>query len=155
MEETIQEIFENLLTSLNVAFAHTEVTTEKDRDGEDFFYCNVSAKESSQLIGKRGRTLQALQHILKLIVFRRLDKQVSLMVDIDGYRKRQEDSVLEIAKRYIEKVETTGEKQSLPPMSPFFRRLVHLYIADNHKNLKTASEGYGNYRHIILLPESN
>ena len=152
MEDTIQEIFENLLVALNIGFAHTEVTIEKDRDGNDYYYCNVSAKDASQLIGKRGRTLQALQHVLKLIVFKRLDKPIGIMIDVDGYRKRQEESIIEIATRYIDKLRATGEKQALPPMSPYFRRLVHVHLAEpEFEDLTTTSEGYGDYRHVVIL----
>lgn len=155
MEETIQEIFEHLLAALCVDFTHTEVMIKQDRDGNDYYYCNVIAKESSQLIGRRGRTLQSIQHLLKLIVFKRIDKQVGLMVDVDGYRERQEQSVIEIAKRYVDKFRTTGERQPLPPMSPYFRRIVHLHLTESdYKDLSTESEGYGNYRHVVIVPHS-
>lgn len=153
MEATIQEIFENLLTALNVNFSHTEVIVKPEEDDEEGYYCNVVAKESSHLIGRHGRTLQALQHILKLIVFKRLDKHVGITVDVDSYRKRQEESVLELAKRHIEKVRTSKERQSMPAMSPYFRRLVHLYIAQSEfDDISTTSEGYGTYRHVVILP---
>lgn len=152
MEATIQDIFENLLMALGVGYNHTEVSITKDIDGNDCYYCNVAAKDSSQLIGRRGRTLQALQHILKLIVYKRLDKQISLMVDVDGYRRRQEGSVIEIANRYIDKARQTGENQALPAMSPYFRRLVHLHLMQaEYNDLSTTSEGFGNYRHIVIL----
>lgn len=156
MEETIQEIFEHLLTALCVDFTHTEVSVKKDRDENDYYYCNVVAKESSQLIGRRGRTLQAIQHLLKLIVFKRLDRQIGLMVDVDGYRERQEQSVIEIAKRYVDKLRAVGERQPLPPMSPYFRRIVHLHLTEpEYSDLETISEGYGNYRHIVIVPIPN
>jgi spoIIIJ-associated protein len=152
MEATIQDIFENLLMALGVQFNHTEISVGQDIDGHEIYYCNVAAKDSSQLIGRRGRTLQALQHMLKVIVYKRLDKQIGLMVDVDGYRKRQENSVIEIATRYIDKARQSGENQSLPAMSPYFRRLVHLHLTkDEFSDLSTASEGFGNYRHIVIL----
>lgn len=164
MEQTIQEIFENFLMAMNVEFRHTEVMPDSggligedddDEREEEAYYCNVLAKDNSQLIGKHGRTLQAVQHLLKLIVYKRVGRMISVTVDIDGYRKRQQDSVMEIAQRYIDKVRETGKAESLPPMSPYFRRVVHLYLTqDDYTDLTTTSEGHGSYRHVVIKPQT-
>ncbi len=151
MEQTIQEIFENFLVAMNVEFRHTEVVAVEDDEEGEGYYCNVSAKDNSQLIGKQGKTLQAVQHLLKLIVYKRIDRMVGITVDIDGYRQRQRDSVSEIAKRYIEKVRETGKPEALPPMSPYFRRVVHMMLLDpEFQDLKSSSEGHGNFRHVVI-----
>jgi len=158
MEEYIQEILENLLKSLDFSFSHIQIDLKKDLDGNDDYYCNVETKSSdtARLIGRGGKNIHAIQHLVKLILFKRTDQNCNITVDIDGYRERQTESVMGIAERHIAKARETKKPQALPPMSPYFRRLIHLKISENpeYSDLSTTSQGYGEHRHIIIQPKN-
>lgn len=156
MEEYIQDILSNLLNSLSFEYSHIQINLQKDIDGDDEYYCNVETKspDVSRMIGRGGKNIQAIQHLVKLILFKRTDNNTKISIDIDGYRIRQSESVLGMTERHIDKLKETGNPQSLPPMSPYFRRLVHLNISENHPEVQTESKGYGDRRHIVISLKS-
>ena len=73
-------------------------------------------------------------------------------MDIDGYRRMQEDKVKHIADTKADFVRRTGNRIALSPMSPYFRRIVHLHVASHPdlQDLTTESVGEGDYRQIVL-----
>ena len=72
-------------------------------------------------------------------------------MDVDNYRQRQEENVLTIASQKAEEVLTTRGQVALPPMSPYFRRIVHLHLMkDEYKGLVTESMGEGDYRQVVI-----
>ncbi|MBI2117978.1 hypothetical protein HYT95_03700, partial [Candidatus Peregrinibacteria bacterium] len=75
-----------------------------------------------------------------------------LVLDVDGYRKAQEDNVRRIAEQKADFVRRTGNRIALAPMSPYFRRIVHLHVANSPilQDLTTFSHGEGEYRQIVL-----
>ena len=68
MEEYLQDIISNLLHALKVDFDHVQIDIKQDFDGDDYYYCNIITKDASILIGKKGRNIQAIQHLVKLNV---------------------------------------------------------------------------------------
>lgn len=152
MEEYIQDIIRNLLTALDAEFGHIQIDLHQNLDNEEEYYCNVETKNASLLIGKAGQNLVGIQHIVKLILLKRTGKTVNVVLDFDGYRIRQKETVIGMAERHALKVVETKKPQSLPAMSPYFRRVVHLYIQEKFPALKTESKGFGEQRHIVLNP---
>jgi spoIIIJ-associated protein len=150
MEEYIQDIIGNLLTALDANFGHIQIDLHQNLDGEDEYYCNVETKEGSLLIGKSGQNMIAIQHLVKLILLKRTTKSVNLTLDFDSYRIRQKETVLGMADRHAAKATETGKTQSLPSMSGYLRRIVHLHILENYPELETESKGYGDHRHIVI-----
>lgn len=151
MEEYIQDIVQNLLTALNTEFGHIHIETEQTPDGEEY-YCNIETPNASLLIGKNGQNLVSIQHLVKLILLKRTNKSVNVVLDFDGYRTRQKETILGIAERHADKAIETKKPQSLPSMSPYFRRIVHLHILEKYPQIKTESKGFGEHRHIVLNP---
>ncbi|MBU1018440.1 MAG: R3H domain-containing nucleic acid-binding protein [Patescibacteria group bacterium] len=150
MELDIQDIVSEILSAMQIPFGSVEV--EMKEDGRTY-RVNISSEESSLLIGKHGENLQALQSIAKLITYRKFpdQKDFSIEIDVDNYRKRQEDSVIEIANRKADYVRQTGSNQSLPPMSPYFRRVVHMHLMQpEFDDLETESSGQGNFRKVVI-----
>jgi spoIIIJ-associated protein len=98
--------------------------------------------------------LNALQHLLKSIIRSKdkLDRAPFLVLDVDGYRREQEDKVRRIADQKADFVRRTGSRIALAPMSPYFRRIVHLHVANTPQlhDLTTESVGEGDYRQIVL-----
>jgi spoIIIJ-associated protein len=112
---------------------------------------NISIKGSQLgiLIGRRGETLDALQYLTNLVVNRKTEKKIHVILDIEGYRKRREETLIRLARRLAEKVIKTGKKVMLEPMNPQERRIIHTAI-QNNPNVTTYSEGEEPYRKVII-----
>ena len=150
MELLIQETIEALLTKLCTPFKRVRIEAQEDNN----FRVNIESEEPSLLIGHHGDNIYALQNILRNIMWKqRPDEQFNITLDVDDYRKRQEDNVINLAERKVESLKKTAQTQSLPPMSPYFRRLVHLHLADKYEDIVTQSVGEGDFRYLTIKPK--
>ncbi|MDD4319168.1 MAG: hypothetical protein PHW10_02490 [Candidatus Peribacteraceae bacterium] len=133
-------------------FAVTDIKVEAEKDG--ITRIDLVSTEANRIIGWHGETLNAVQHLLKSILRAKLnlDRSPFLVIDIDGYRREQEQKVCRIAEQKADFVRRTGNRIALAPMSPYFRRIVHLHVASSPalQDLTTESVGEGEYRQIVL-----
>lgn len=150
MEKNIRSILANFLVKLGVDFTEVEVLKLEDKK----FYANVMSNNPNRMIGRHGDHLNALQKIVAAIFHHQLGEDYTVQFDVDHYRKRQEENVLNMASVKAQEVEKTGAQIALPPMSPYFRRLVHTFILTKHPQVTTVSMGQGNYRQVILKPKA-
>jgi len=114
-------------------------------------YLNLAIKGSNLglLIGRRGETLDALQYLTNLVVNRKSEKKVHIILDVEGYRKRREETLTRLARRLAEKVKKSGRKIMLEPMNPHERRIIHTAL-QNNADVTTYSEGDEPYRKVII-----
>ncbi len=101
------------------------------------------------LIGRGGENLVALQQVVSAITSRRAGRPVHVPVDIEGYRRRREDQLKEIAKRVGERVKATGQAVTLEPMLAYERRIVHLSVQGT-PGLRTGSVGVEPNRRVVI-----
>ena len=152
IEEILKEILEQLLIKLGTEYDKITVSEEE----KDEYEINIESDNPSILIGYHGDNIQALQHILKVLVWRKTNNErFNILLDIDNYKKRQEENVINLTDRKISILRKTGRPQSLPAMSPYFRRKVHLYcMGAGYEDVETFSEDDGERRHVILKRKS-
>lgn len=147
--DLISKVCGELLTHLQLPFSGVAVKPE-----EDIMRVDIDSPEPSRIIGWHGETLNSIQHLLKSIIrtLEKLERTPFIVVDVDGYRRSQEDKVRRIAEQKADFVRRTGSRIALSPMSPYFRRIVHLHVANtpNLSDLTTESVGEGEYRQIVL-----
>lgn len=112
---------------------------------------DINGREAGILIGKFGQTLDSLQYLANVFVGRRSEgtEQKKVLVDVENYRQRREESLEQLAKSMASKVTKTKKSVALAPMPPHDRRIVHLALAD-HSRIKTHSEGTGVNRKVII-----
>lgn len=103
------------------------------------------------VIGRHGRTLDALQTAVSAIVTKKTGFHYPITVDIEGYKHRRRQRVVEIAQRSAERAMSQNRSVPLKPMSPAERRMVHVALRDV-PGVSTASEGTGEYRHVVVIP---
>ena len=115
-------------------------------------HVDIHGQDLSILIGRKAETLNALQFISKLIVGKELEHSIPLLVDVEGYRKRRERQIRQLAQRVAEQVQETDRSQALEPMPPNERRLVHIELRNN-PNVTTESTGEGNRRKVVIYPQ--
>lgn len=148
-DSAIEEVLQNLLTLLDLPFERITLSTE-----EEFTRADIASNEPSRIIGWHGETLNALQHLTKSIIRQkqRLERSPFVVLDVDGYRAAQEERVRRAAEQKAEFVRRTGNRIALAPMSPYFRRVVHLHVARSPtlQDLTTESIGEGDYRQVVL-----
>lgn len=153
MELVIKETLEKILEVMKVPFSGVKV----DKEGENNFYVSIETSSSNLLIGWHGETIAALQHMLKCILWKqKIGSDIQIVVDVDGYKKRQEESVIRLAERKAEYAIENQKEVKLPPMNPYFRRKVHLHLADSEKfkdKVTTESTGEGQDRAIKIIPK--
>lgn len=148
-EKQIKKLVSEFLVQLGIDFTDVEV----EETEENNYRVNLVSEEPSLMIGHHGENLLAMQKILTAMSHKQLGENIVIMFDVDNYRKRQEENVLTIAAQKIKEVQATKVQSALPPMSPYFRRLVHLYIKENGLNdVTTESIGEGNYRQVVIKP---
>ncbi len=116
-------------------------------------FLDIQGDKSGLLIGKRGQTLDSLQHLMTKILNRDNlgDTKVEVVVDTEDYRRRKQETLKEIALKMSRKAKKSLKPVSLNPMPASERRLVHLILAED-REVYTKSYGEGPMRRIIVYP---
>jgi spoIIIJ-associated protein len=118
----------------------------------DHMYVDILGDDEDDmalLIGRHGATLDAIQELTRMVVGRRLDERCRVLVDVEDYRKRREERMIEHALQVANQVLETGEEQILDPMNPYERKLVHDAVADLG-GLETNSRGEEPNRSVVI-----
>ena len=156
------QMVEDFAKRLNLPITNMELT--KSNDGTYRVNLEVEKDQVNTLIGHHGENLIALQHIMKLILWREIDKEnekkgkengnsetFGFTLDIENYRKHQEENLIKMAEQKAEMARKTRKNQSLPPMSPYFRRLIHVHFTQpQFSDLETVSVGEGEFRQLTI-----
>lgn len=112
----------------------------------------IHGDDLSILIGKRSETLNAIQYIARLIVSKEAGRQVTLVLDVEGYRTRRERQLRQLANRMADQAIRTGRRQVLEPMPPNERRIVHMELR-GHPQVTTESYGEEPHRKVTIIPK--
>ena len=103
------------------------------------------------LIGRKGERLSALQHLVNLLLSKRVGEWTRILVDVEDYRGRRERQLRDLANRAAERVGQTGKMLQLEPMPALERRWIHLALRD-HEGVATQSIGEEPNRRVVVLP---
>lgn len=125
-----------------------EVAMEK-MTNEERILLNLRGKGLGILIGKHGQTLNALQYLTNLAAGRLYHHRYFVVLDVENYRARREQTLTALACRLADKAKRTGLPVELEPMEPGERRIIHLAL-QNDPDVVTDSEGEGSYRHVVI-----
>lgn len=124
-----------------------EIEKSESEDGTIF---NLIGDNLGILIGKHGQTLDSLQYLSNLAANRGLtDNKVRIIIDIENYRSRREDTLRRLAMRLADKVRRTGERIVLEPMNRHERKIIHMALQDNYR-VSTYSSGDEPYRKVVI-----
>ncbi|EKU48457.1 MULTISPECIES: protein jag [Brevibacterium] len=102
------------------------------------------------LVGRDGKTLGALQELVRLAVQTSTGQRSWLMLDIDGYRSSRRDELIRKAEDAIAEVKESGEEFAFKAMNSFERKIIHDQVAK--AGLVSESEGEGDGRHVVVRP---
>jgi spoIIIJ-associated protein len=147
-----EEIVSELLEKMNLV-ADVQARYGEADDDLPFqpILVDITGNDLSILIGRRAKTLNALQYITRLILGKELEHGIPLQLDVEGYRLRREQQVRQLARRVAEQVADTGRQQALEPMPPNERRFAHIELKDM-ESVYTESIGEDPHRKVIIYP---
>ena len=111
----------------------------------------IEGEDAGLLIGKQGQTLEALQYLVTKILSKQTKKKPRVVIDIESYRERHKQSLIDMAVKQGAKAKRIGKPVTLNPMNAHDRRIVHLALQQD-KDIKTKSRGEGLYKKIIIYP---
>lgn len=143
-EERAVEFLKGLFDILNIA---PDIDTVYEEDG----LCRIEmrGKDLGILIGKRGATLNALQFLTSLVANKESLEPKRIVLDVEGYRKKREKVLRELAFKIAKRVKETKKSIALEPMPPSERKIIHSAL-QNDSRVKTHSEGEEPYRRVII-----
>lgn len=144
--DTAADFVEDLLAKMGI-----DATAEPNLANGHMYVDIVGDDEDDMalLIGRHGATLDAIQELTRMAVGRRLDERCRIMVDVEDYRKRREDRLIERAQHIARSVLESGREEALDPMNPYERKLVHDAVADIG-GLETSSRGDEPNRCVVI-----
>jgi len=146
--ESGREILQTMLGYLGydvVVTIHTGETAKLDVTGE-----GAEKEALGALIGRKGERLSALQHLVNLLLSRRMGEWTRILVDVEDYRGRRERQLREIANRAADRVEETGRMLQLEPMPALERRWIHLALRER-TGVATQSIGEEPNRRVVVI----
>lgn len=130
-----------------------EATVRETAD-EDGIRLDVESPDSAILIGRKGKNLSGLQYIVNRIHNRGGEHDERVVIDVEGYVSRRQESLREMALKFADKVKSKKTEVKVELLNPQDRRVIHLALQDN-PNVRTYSVGTGNYRHVVIAPARN
>ena len=151
--EAIREILGELISHLQVEYSSIEIVDE----GRGIYRANIVTERAPFLIGVYGERIDAIQHLLKNILWKQgIGDSVFVIVDVDDYKKSREERIVALAEEKAEAVRMTGNPQLMPPMDSYLRKIVHTHInAERFSDLTTQSVGEGRGRRLQIVTRSS
>lgn len=161
LEEKTEEVSElgdeAALTELAVYL--TEISKQLDapalvkmeRESNNMVVFHLETQNQGLLIGKHGKTLNALQYLAQVFIHRLARNKLSVVVNVGNYREKRQEIIQRLADRTAEKVKRTGQPVFLEPMPAFERKQIHAALSKD-EHVKTHSEGEEPYRYLVVEP---
>ena len=128
-----------------------EVTIDEYEGDEGELILDITGDDLAVLIGRHGKTLDALQFLVSAITVRTIGFRYPVIVDVEGYKGRQREKLESIARSSANRAANQHRSIKLRPMTPYERRIIHITLRDDER-VETASEGEGSARHVVILP---
>lgn len=142
LTELLEEIVDSLGLDADVRVEQADGVLRGSVEGDDL----------GLFIGRRGQTIDAVQHLAQRIVFRGGAPEARVVIDADGYRERREEALRSLAADAAEESLRSGEAIELDPMPASERRIVHEYLRERG-GVQTHSEGDEPERYLVVEPD--
>jgi spoIIIJ-associated protein len=145
------EVLEDLLAEIADGLGLDVEIDVQERDG--LLKGNLRGEDVGLFIGRRGQTIDAVQHLAQRIVFHEGPSDVRIVIDADGYRERRAETLRADADGAAEETLRTGRPVEMDPMPASERRVVHEHLRDRG-DVETHSEGDEPERRLVVSPLS-
>jgi spoIIIJ-associated protein len=139
----IKEILEELLDKMGL----NAVVDTKSREDEIIF--NIRCEDDKLLIGRRGKTLDALEYLINLMTHKYAEDKILVTLDTSNYRAQRQQSLKNLALTLSRKVKNTGKPAVVEPLSPHDRKVIHMTLK-NDPGIRATSRGNGFFQRIVI-----
>ena len=154
IEDAAEHAKETLVKLLNLMGEEDAVIQEaKIEENGALVYVSFSCKNSYEFTRDNGRMLQALQFMLNTIINKKREPHYALRLDTDGYWDSKKEEISIAVERAVACVKASGNVYRLDPMPATMRKLVHTLVQEQYPDMKTASEGEGRWRKVVIMPK--
>jgi spoIIIJ-associated protein len=150
-KQTVRELLAHMGIDAEVMAVDNPSAVPLDDDDPPTIFIDIVGDDLGMLIGRRGEHLSHVQYLVNLMVNRKLNTWSRVILDVEGYRSRREESLIGLAERVARQVSRSRRPVTLEPMPPNERRIIHLTLR-SHPDVGTESSGEGNERRITVLP---
>ncbi len=142
--EFVEQYLKGIIEALGLTFE------AKSSLADGVIKCVINTSHNSILIGKNGKTLQALNELVRVGVNTRFHKRYRILLDINAYKDEKYEKLISLAKRVAKEVQRTKVNVTLDPMTSDERRVIHNALSE-YSNIKTESSGTGSQRQITII----
>lgn len=139
-----KKFIEEIIEKMGIV-ADIETTMQKDS-----LYINIVGKDMAILIGRRGQTLDSLQYLVSLVVNKKREDYLRIVLDTEDYRRKRKETLERLANKLAYKAKKMRKDIVLEPMNPYERRIIHSSL-QNNPHVSTRSEGEEPYRKVIIF----
>lgn len=153
-DEQLDEIADTAIAALKDVLKYFnvgEVTIDEYEGDEGELILDITGDDLAVLIGRHGRTLDALQFLISAITVRKIGYRFPVIIDVESYKNRQRQKLESLARSSAKRAVTQDRSIKLRPMTPYERRIIHVALRDDDR-VETASEGEGTARHVVVIP---
>jgi spoIIIJ-associated protein len=147
-----RDILAELLEKMQIsAEIHPRISEPHYAGDSSSLVLDLRGDDLGFLIGRKGETLAAIQHLVRLMVNKVVQQRVHLVVDVEGYKVRREDALKKLALRIADQATRRRRTVALEPMNAYERRIIHITLR-NHPTVLTESVGEGSRRKVTIVP---
>ena len=153
-DEQLDEIADTAIAALKDVLKYFnvgEVTIDEYEGDEGELILDITGDDLAVLIGRHGKTLDALQFLISAITVRKIGYRFPVIIDVESYKNRQRQKLEALARSSAKKAVSQARSIKLRPMTPYERRIIHVALRDDER-VNTASEGEGAARHVVVIP---
>lgn len=145
--DTAIEALQGILKYFNLG----DITIDEYEGDEGELILDITGDDLAILIGRHGKTLDALQFLVSSITVHTMGFRYPVVVDVEGYKSRQRHKLESIARTSANRAASQGKSVQLRPMTPYERRIIHITLRDDER-VETISEGEGAARRVVVFP---
>jgi len=141
--DVASDFLETVLNNMGVA---AEISVNED---DESIVVDVNGDDIGIIIGRRGETMDSLQYLTSLVVNKGHDDYKRVILNVENYRQKREETLVKLANRLAEKVVKYKKPVTLEPMNPYERRIIHSSL-QGHRYVETHSTGEEPKRKVVI-----
>lgn len=145
-EQEIVSLIKEFLSNMDLDVSDIKIL-EYD---ESILKLNIKTDKDSLLIGKRGKTLEAVQYLTNVIYNKKKEKRIKIILDVENYREKRVLALEKLARNLALKVRKTRKETILEQMNPYERKIIHAAL-QNEKDIGTEGVGFGVFKKIKIF----
>ncbi|PIR58472.1 MAG: hypothetical protein COY04_00555 [Parcubacteria group bacterium CG_4_10_14_0_2_um_filter_7_35_8] len=150
-QEIIKDIVKEFFNKATIVIEIKEESASSVENEKESFHINIETELPQLLIGENGQTLSEIQHLLRLILRKKIGPDIYFDLDINSYKKKKISYLEELAKTIADEVVLTGQEKELLPMSAQDRRIIHLSLSQR-TDVVSESKGQEPNRYVLIKP---